>query len=410
MASETMIEKKKTPDNPQLPIRRRALPISSAGSILPGQVVPIRAHLHEAGYRGTRLVIQHPERWSIRGIRRVNVTHKKASSEEIAGEIPGTAFAASARDPVVDFGRPFDIGEDLVVDVAYTGGSEAGERLWACVTCTDQPADLHVDPTTGEDRGQIQTGQIHMASDRPIKPMEEFRLRTAGPSQLWDRLKDGLWPEQIVLDVENAADWAVNDIRLHGKSLLLQSGDLPGIMFAWHPGSPPLEIDHLTRSGDDLEVVATYLGPNPDGAVLQVRLSGPLHAADRSPNRLWLLPMSGPLNLEIATGTTAQITARPQDDRRIIPAGHGLRARRIVLDHPDDWVIHDFKIGNASELLGSGDVPGAAFAADQAPDLICARPAYPGMDVVLQASHVNGARSGGRFLCGIMGDLVPSPR
>ncbi len=73
--------------------------------------------------------------------------------------------------------------------------------------------------------------------------------------------------------VEDGADWIVNDLRVDGKSLFAQSGDVPGEMFS------PETLDNFVhfgviRAGSRVSVLATYVGNDPDGRLFAGELRG----------------------------------------------------------------------------------------------------------------------------------------
>jgi hypothetical protein len=79
-----------------------------------------------------------------------------------------------------------------------------------------------------------------------------------------------------MLEIENtdtdngAADWIVNDICIDGTSQFMQSGDVPGDMFATDA------IDSFVRfqPGTRIELIVTYIGFNESGCCFAARLLG----------------------------------------------------------------------------------------------------------------------------------------
>lgn len=74
-------------------------------------------------------------------------------------------------------------------------------------------------------------------------------------------------PERILLG-GNPVDWLINDIKIDGKSQLLQDGDVPGEMFA---AATIATIDSFVRLdavavGASFEITATFIGDSPAGA------------------------------------------------------------------------------------------------------------------------------------------------
>ena len=71
-----------------------------------------------------------------------------------------------------------------------------------------------------------------------------------------------------------AADWIVNDIKIAGQSQFAQAGDLPGDMFATSSIDSFVKFD-VAKPLEDVQVVVTYIGTNPQGAPFYASLVGP---------------------------------------------------------------------------------------------------------------------------------------
>jgi hypothetical protein len=67
-----------------------------------------------------------------------------------------------------------------------------------------------------------------------------------------------------------AADWVVNDIRIDKTSQFMQSGDVPGDMFATNA------IDSFVKfhPGTRIELLVTYIGLNERGCCFTARILG----------------------------------------------------------------------------------------------------------------------------------------
>lgn len=77
-----------------------------------------------------------------------------------------------------------------------------------------------------------------------------------------------------MLEIEDTAtngrDWIVNDIRIDGLSQFIQSGDVPGDMFATNA------IDRFVKfhPGRRIELIVTYIGLDISGCCFTARISG----------------------------------------------------------------------------------------------------------------------------------------
>jgi hypothetical protein len=68
-----------------------------------------------------------------------------------------------------------------------------------------------------------------------------------------------------------AADWIVNDICIDGTSQFVQSGDVPGDMFATSAIDSFVKFHH---PGTRIEVIVTYIGLNKSGCCFTARALG----------------------------------------------------------------------------------------------------------------------------------------
>lgn len=89
--------------------------------------------------------------------------------------------------------------------------------------------------------------------------------------------REGFWPDHLYISSAGtsggAADWVVNDIRIAGKSQFLQTGDVPGDMFATNAISSFMRFE-AARAGASVEIVATYIGINEKGCPLYASITG----------------------------------------------------------------------------------------------------------------------------------------
>ncbi len=88
---------------------------------------------------------------------------------------------------------------------------------------------------------------------------------------------DGFWPDHLTISNAGtkggAADWVVNDIKVDGKSQFLQSGDIPGDLFASNAVNSFIRFG-AARKGSAVELIATYIGTNEEGCPLFASITG----------------------------------------------------------------------------------------------------------------------------------------
>jgi len=130
------------------------------------------------------------------------------------------------------------------------------------------------------------------------------------------------------------------------------------------------------------------------------------------PPRNWLVEQAGPDRaqrevLPMSTGVpilptqSAQITGRPQ-----APAW---RCERFVISNAGtaggaaDWIVNDIKIGNRSQFVQSGDVPGDMFATNAIDTYVSFETAQTAMDVVVVVTYIGMNESGVPFYASMVG-------
>ena len=84
------------------------------------------------------------------------------------------------------------------------------------------------------------------------------------------------------LEIEDAWDWIVNDLRINGRTQFAQSGDIPGDMFATSAIDSFVSLEECTAGGE-IEVDVTYIG-TAERSIFKGRLEGTVVRDDlRSP-------------------------------------------------------------------------------------------------------------------------------
>jgi hypothetical protein len=88
---------------------------------------------------------------------------------------------------------------------------------------------------------------------------------------------DGFWPDHLTISDAGtkggAADWLVNDIKVAGRSQFLQSGDIPGCMFATNAVDSFIRFE-VAKAGMAVELVVTYVGTNVEGCPFVAAITG----------------------------------------------------------------------------------------------------------------------------------------
>jgi hypothetical protein len=201
------------------------------------------------------------------------------------------------------------------------------------------------------------------------------------------------WPQRLT--IRDARDWIVHDVCKNGRSILAEAGDIPGEMFG---DRFPLCVGSLGPS-DEFTVTASHVGESS-----QTRLSYELSGNSRPPASTrgpsMILPMS--TGVRILPNMSAQITGRICN----IPSGCAMLPERVVLRDPRDWVVSDLRVGNCSEFVQCGDVPGVAFASQAVGNRLLLDPLRQGVDLAMVVTYVGPCESGAELYAGVDGQIV----
>ena len=155
----------------------------------------------------------------------------------------------------------------------------------------------------------------------------------------------------------------------------------PGVM-------PPM--GPVTASGQWVDLV----GANPLAPRAAVVEAPPPTQANRD-----ILPMS--TGVPILPTQSAQITGRPQV--LAYRCGRFLISNAGTAGGAADWIVNDIKIGNRSQFVQSGDVPGDLFATNAIDTFVRFETAQTAMDVVVVVTYIGLNESGCPFFGAMIG-------
>ena len=112
-----------------------------------------------------------------------------------------------------------------------------------------------------------------------------------------------------------------------------------------------------------------------------------------------ILPMS--TGVPILPTQSAQITGRPQT--LVFKIGRFVISNAGTAGGSADWIVNDIKIGNVSQFVQSGDVPGDMFATNAIDTFVRFAPAQTAMDVVVVVTYIGLNESGCPFFGAMVG-------
>ena len=112
-----------------------------------------------------------------------------------------------------------------------------------------------------------------------------------------------------------------------------------------------------------------------------------------------ILPMS--TGVPILPTQSAQITGRPQV--LVFKIGRFVISNAGTAGGSADWIVNDIKIGNRSQFVQSGDVPGDLFAVNAIDTFVRFESAQTAMDVVVVVTYIGLNESGCPFFGAMVG-------
>jgi len=112
-----------------------------------------------------------------------------------------------------------------------------------------------------------------------------------------------------------------------------------------------------------------------------------------------ILPMS--TGVPILPTQSAQITGRPQV--LVFKIGRFVISNAGTAGGAADWIVNDIKIGNRSQFVQSGDVPGDLFATNAIDTFVRFESAQTAMDVVVVVTYIGLNESGCPFFGAMVG-------
>jgi hypothetical protein len=140
------------------------------------------------------------------------------------------------------------------------------------------------------------------------------------------------------------------------------------------------------------------MGPPPDAFAFPPRAAVVDAPLPTQANRD-ILPMS--TGVPILPTQSAQITGRPQT--LVFKIGRFVISNAGTAGGAADWIVNDIKIGNRSQFVQSGDVPGDLFATNAIDTFVRFEAAQTAMDVVVVVTYIGLNESGCPFFGAMVG-------
>ena len=188
----------------------------------------------------------------------------------------------------------------------------------------------------------------------------------------------------------------MNDIKIGNRSQFVQSGDVPGDLFATNAIDTFVRFEAAQTAGW-YDIVGQSL-PGPDMGMMMPRAAVVAAPLPTQANRD-ILPMS--TGVPILPTQSAQITGRPQT--LVFKIGRFVFSNAGTAGGAADWIVNDIKICNRSQFVQSGDVPGDLFATNAIDTFVRFEAAQTAMDVVVVVTYIGLNESGAPFFGAMVG-------
>ncbi len=228
-----------------------------------------------------------------------------------------------------------------------------------------------------------------------------LQLPTWQQQQWWQQPQQQWWqqPQQQWWQQPQQQSWWQQEASQVAPAAQTQ---YPG--FQWVPGYGTVP-GHWERTGaayvgNWYDMVGPHVGAAlPQEAVSLLPRAAVVDAPLPTQANRDILPMS--TGVPILPTQSAQITGRPQT--LVFKIGRFVISNAGTSGGAADWIVNDIKIGNVSQFVQSGDVPGDMFATNAIDTFVRFAPAQTAMDVVVVVTYIGLNESGCPFFGAMVG-------
>lgn len=340
------------------------LPMSTGVPVLPTQSAQITARPQmPTAFLPERLVIADSGHWIVNDVRVGN-----ASRFTQAGDIPALAFDSRTVGSHVRLG-PVRPAHDFIIVTTRTSSCTAEAPFYG--GAQGRLMGEHESPKGVRPRSASPDNVKDVSPDMPplvlsLTPNVENAHRVGPPiPRIPPNQKTRIVARPLhgALAIENlyisgtatpggSADWIVNEIEIDGRPQRVPK-DIPGTLFeSWSLAHVSLRGLDVIERDHELALTVTYVGTNPEGFLLHAAATG-----TRPPQNPTVVPIA------------AQDPLLPTHHMtiRVSEPSAPFRVTRLIIEDGDtdggaaDWIVNDIRIGNQSQFVYSGDVPGDMF-------------------------------------------------
>jgi hypothetical protein len=187
-----------------------------------------------------------------------------------------------------------------------------------------------------------------------------------------------------------SADWVVNEIEIDGHPQQVPK-DISGTLFGSRSlarvsfeGLAVIERDH------ELALTVTYVGKNPEGLPFFASVMG--SRPDQNPTKV---PIRTPDPLQVSRQATIRVSEPSMT----------FRIERFIIEDANteggaaDWIVNDLRIGNRSQFVQSGGIPGDLFATTAIDTFVKFDAWLLGMMIEIDVTYIGLNKEGAAF-CG----------
>jgi hypothetical protein len=380
------------------------LPVSTGVPILPAQSAQITARPQTTTFLPERVVIADAANWVINDLKVGN-----SSCFAQAGDVPAQAFDSRAVGSHVMLG-PVRTAQDFIIVTTRVSSHDGSAPFF----CGVQGRLAEDDEAPKRERSRSIDANKSASSYKPrlvmsLAPDAENPHRVGAPiPRILPKHKTRVVMRPIhgafVIDnlhISNAgtpggsADWVVNEIEIDGRSQHVPK-DISGTLFGGSRARVSFTGLDVVERDREIAITVTYVGPNPEGVPLFAAITG-----SRPPQNPTVIPMAPRAPFPPTRTTTirvSELSAPFQVERLIIEEGN-------TEGGSADWIVNDLRIGNRSQFVQSGNIPGDLFATNALDTFVKFDPSPAKASIEIDVTYIGLRKDGALFRAKLEGTV-----
>ncbi len=232
---------------------------------------------------------------------------------------------------------------------------------------------------------QIRSSLLHVGQSE--------RITAAISTEYSGREVHQVRPERILLNHSEASQWRVDDVLIGGRSQVSPHGRLPGELFSSHFTGAGIHVFDRIARPLQVELAVTRVG----GAQPGYLYGAVIGMATHEPRVLLMR-------------TNKRVRGHRRESAQISEdCVQSIDVNSLVIDDPQDWIVHDIQLDGRSLLAQAGDIAGEMFSPELSYQFVNFGVFRAGSSVQIHASYT-GDDPEGRPFAGEFRGQEPSPQ